>query len=176
MNEENKKQDSAEETETDALGVADENESAKEELESELEQLKNTFQEKYDETVEEAEAGPVIQELEEGEEEEEEDEEEEADEDDTEEEFEIKPKKKRKKGKIIAITLSVLVLVTIIGSLGAYMVVSVTNPNFSSFISAYSQAAAAETYEDRVNYLETALTYCSDNDSVFQAAMAATVK
>ncbi len=176
MNEENKKQDSAEETETDALGVADENESAKEELESELEQLKNTFQEKYDETVEEAEAGPVIQELEEGEEEEEEDEEEEADENDTEEEFEIKPKKKRKKGKIIAITLSVLVLVTIIGSLGAYMVASVTNPNFSSFISAYSQAAAAETYEDRVNYLETALTYCSDKDSVFQAAMAATVK
>ncbi len=181
MNEENKKQNAAEESEDDILDLTGEFDSAdKDELADELEALKNTFQEKYDETVEEAEAGPVIQELEEGEDDEDEDDEDDEDDDDEDDEDDDddedeKPGKKKKTGKIIAITLACLVLVTVIGSLAAYMVASVTNPNFNSFVSAYSQAISAEKYEDKIKYFESALTYCSDKDSVFQNAMAATV-
>ncbi len=142
-------------------------------LNEELEALRETFQEKYDETVEEAENGPVIQELEEGEPEDEDESEDEAEE--KPETSEKKPKKKRKWGKIIAITIPVLVLVAIVGSLVAYVVASVTNPNFSSFISTYAEASAAQDYEDRITYLEKAITYCSDTDSAFQQAMKATI-
>lgn len=142
-------------------------------LNEELEALRETFQEKYDETVEEAENGPVIQELEEGEPEDEDD----AEDEDAEkkEVSEKKPKKKRKIGKIIAITIPVLLLLVIVGSLVAYVVASVTNPNFSTFISTYAEAAAADKYEDRITYLEKAITYCSDADSTFQQAMKATI-
>lgn len=152
------------------LSGESENENA---LNEELEALRDTFQEKYDETVEEVENGPVIQELEEGEPD---------DEDDADEETEEtapatvkKPKKKKKVGKIIAITVPVLLLLVIIGSLVAYVVASVTNPNFNSFISTYAQASSAETYDDRISYLEQALEYCSDDESVFQQAMKATI-
>lgn len=150
-----------------------EEETAAASLNEELEALRETFQEKYDETVEEAENGPVIQELEEGEPEDEEEADEETDEEAPVQEK--KPKKKRKIGKIIAITIPVLLLVVIIGSLGAYVFASMTNPNFSSFISTYAQATAAETYDDKITYLEKALEYCSDEESVFQKAMAATI-
>ena len=142
-------------------------------LNEELETLRETFQEKYDETVEEAASMPVIQELEEGEEEEEADEE--GEEERNASAQEKSPKKKKKTGKIIAITIPVVLLVLVIGSLLAFVVASVTNPNFSSFISTYAQASAAETYEKKMEYLEQALTYCSDKDSAFQQAMAATV-
>ncbi len=143
-------------------------------LNEELENLRETFQEKYDETVEEAQNGPVIQELEEGEPEDEPD-----GDDDSEEETDIaekKPKKKKKVGKIIAITVPVLLLLVVVGSLIAYVVASVTNPNFNSFISTYAQASAAETYDEKITYLEKALEYCSDKDSVFQQAMAVTIQ
>lgn len=142
-------------------------------LNEELEALRDTFQEKYDETVEEAENGPVIQELEDGEPEDEEESEEDTDEETPVQEK--KPKKKRKVGKIIAITIPVLLLVVIIGSLGAYVFASMTNPNFSSFISTYAQATAASTYDEKISYLEKALEYCSDEESVFQKAMASTI-
>ena len=142
-------------------------------LDEELETLRETFQEKYDETVEEAASMPVIQELEEGEEEEE------PDEDTDEERYnasaEKSLKKKKKVGKIIAITIPVVLLVLVVGSLLAYVVASMTNPNFSSFISTYAQATAAQTYEEKMEYLEQALTYCKDKDSLFQQAMAATI-
>ncbi len=142
-------------------------------LDEELEVLRETFQEKYDETVEEAASMPVIQELEEGEEEEEADEE--GDEESNPYAQEKTPKKKKKIGKIIAITIPVVLLVLVIGSLLAFVVASVTNPNFSSFISTYAQATAAETYEKKMEYFEQALTYCADKDSAFQQAMAATI-
>lgn len=155
---------------TENTPVAEENTAS---LNEELETLRETFQEKYDETVEEANSMPVIQELEEGEEEEE------ADEENEEEEKspvqEKAPKKKKKIGKIIAITIPVVLLLLIIGSLVGFVVASVTNPNFSSFISTYAQATAADNYEDKMEYLEQALTYCSDKDSAFQQAMAATI-
>ena len=150
-----------------------ETEAAEASLNEELETLRETFQEKYDETVEEAASMPVIQELEEGEEEDEEDED---DEDDVNPFAQEKaPGKKKKIGKIIAITIPVVILVAIVGSLLAYVVASVTNPNFSSFISTYAQATAAETYEEKMEYFEQALTYCSDKESALQQAMAATI-
>ena len=150
-----------------------ENEEYEETLEEELESLRETFQEVYDETVEEAADMPVIQELEEGEEYEDEYEEDEDDENPFAQEK--SPRKKKKIGKIIAITIPVVLIVTIIGSLLAYVVASVTNPNFSSFISVYTQATAAEDYEQKLEYFEQALTYCSDKDSAFQQAMAAAI-
>ncbi|MBQ6899156.1 MAG: hypothetical protein IJN70_09270 [Clostridia bacterium] len=142
-------------------------------LDEELESLRETFQEKYDETVEEAAAMPVIQELEEGEDREDADEE--GDEESNISSQEKTPKKKKKIGKIIAITIPVLLLVLVIGSLLAFVIASVTNPNFSSFISTYAQATAAEKYEDKMEYFEQALTYCQDKDSAFQQAMASAI-
>ena len=117
-------------------------------LNEELEALRETFQEKYDETVEEAASMPVIQELEEGEDMEDTDEE--GDEENNISSQEKTPGKKKKIGKIIAITIPVLLLVLVIGSLLAFVIASVTNPNFSSFISTYAQATAAEKYEDKM--------------------------
>ena len=142
-------------------------------LNEELEALRETFQEKYDETVEEAASMPVIQELEEGEDMEDTDEE--GDEESNISSQEKTPGKKKKIGKIIAITIPVLLLVLVIGSLLAFVIASVTNPNFSSFISTYAQATAAEKYEDKMQYFEQALTYCQDKDSAFQQAMAAAI-
>ena len=142
-------------------------------LNEELEALRDTFQEKYDESVEEAVNGPVIQELEEGEAEEEEPEEENEEPDFV--QPEKKPKKKKKLGKIIAITIPVLLVLVVIGSLLAYVVASMTNPNFSSFISTYAKATASEEYDEKIGYLEDALEFCSDEDSVFQQAMANTI-
>ncbi|MBR3768791.1 MAG: hypothetical protein IKL10_11220 [Clostridia bacterium] len=162
MNDENKNQN-----------LSGEGENEEQKLNEELETLRDTFQEKYDESVEEANAAPVIQELEEGEEEEEPEDEE--NEDTAVPVAEKAPKKKRKTGKIIAIAIPVILVVLVVGSLLAYVVSSMTNPNFSSFISAYAQATSAEKYEDKITYLEQALKYCSDEDSVFQNAMATTI-
>ena len=176
MNEENKipgipgEENDAPAENTENTPVNEGNEAS---LNEELESLRETFQEKYDETVEEAASMPVIQELEEGEEEEEPDEE--GDEERGPYAQEKAPKKKRKTGKIIAITIPVVLLVLVVGSLLAFVVASVTNPNFSSFISTYAQATAAETYEKKIEYFEQALTYCADKDSAFQQAMAATI-
>ena len=46
---------------------------------------------------------------------------------------------------------------------------------FNSFISTYAQAPSAETYDDKITYLEKALDYCSYEESVFQQAMKATI-
>lgn len=176
MNEENKIPGAAgEETGASAENTdnAPVNEEKEVSLNEELETLRETFQEKYDETVEEAAAMPVIQELEEGEDEEEADEE--GDEERSVSAQEKAPKKKKKIGKIIAITVPVVLLVLIVGSLLAFVVASVTNPNFSSFISTYAQATAAEKYEDKMEYFQQALTYCEDKDSAFQQAMAAAI-
>ncbi len=161
--------------ETNAVPEEKAVESDAEALNEELENLRDTFQEKYDETVEEANSEPVIQELEEGEEEEDAPEEEEEEEI-SEIQTEKAPKKKKKTGKALAIALPITILVFIICVLGAYVVASMTNPNFSAFISTYAKATAAETYDDKVTYLEEAIEYCADSESAFQTAMKSTLQ
>ncbi len=165
MNEENKNN----------LPECDDTAAEKEEiaLEEELESLRDTFQEVYDETVDEANAVPVIQELEEGEDEEESEEEEEEAPVHNQEKA---PRKKKSVGKIIAIAVPVLLLVAVVGSLLGFVVASISNPNFSSLISAYAQAGAAEDYEEKVTSLEAALGYCSDKESMFQMMMATMIQ
>ena len=136
-------------------------------LEGELEQLRDTFQEKYDETVEEAAAGPVIQELEshvaEAEEETEEAEEEAA--------AAAKPaKKKMKKGVKALIAVVIVLAVFVFGLLIAYFVLSISNPNFNSLVSSLASASSAATYEEKKTAYEEALSYC-DGDSSSQKAM-----
>lgn len=144
-------------------------------LREELESLRGTFQEQLDETTKELEHQPAIQELEYGEEMIEEEEDEEGEEEKKESKksssSEKKPRKKRKVGKIIAITIPVVLLLIIVGLLLAYVVASITNPNFSSFISSYVQASATETYEEKIEYLEKAASYCTDKESKMQNAM-----
>lgn len=146
-----------------------ENDAAK--LNEELENLRDTFQEKLDETVKEAENAPEIQELEYGEEMIEDDEETEEENASSEKANTKKAKKKRKPAKVIAITVPIVLLVLIVGVLLTYVVASVTNPNFSSFVSSYVQSTSAEEYDDKISYLEKAASYCSDNDSLVWKAM-----
>ena len=136
-------------------------------LEGELEQLRDTFQEKYDETVEEAAHGPVIQELEthssEAEEEAEEAEEAVAE--------AAKPaKKKMKKGVKALLAVVIAVAVLLFGLLITYFVMSVTNPNFNSLVSSLANAYSAEGYDAKKTAFEEALSYC-DGDSSTQTAM-----
>ena len=136
-------------------------------LEGELEQLRDTFQEKYDETVEEAAAGPVIQELESHTAEPEE----EAEEAEEEAEAAAKPaKKKMKKGVKALIAVVVVLFVLLFGLLIAYFVMSVSNPNFNSLFSSLAAASSASTYEEKKTAYEEALSYC-DGDSSSQKAM-----
>ena len=142
-------------------------EAAADELNEELETLRDTFQEKYDETVEEASAGPVIQELETrfAEAEEEAEEPEEA------AEAATKPaRKKMKKGVKALIIIAVLIAVLVFGLLIAYFVMSVSNPNFNSLVTSLANASSAETYEEKKSAYENALSYC-DGDSASQTAM-----
>lgn len=132
-------------------------------LNDELEALRETFQEKYDETVEEANAQPVIQELEEGEEKEEEEEEKE----DSSETAEKSSKKKKKKPvKTAIITLVSLFVVFFVGTLLAYTVITVKEPDFAEFLNAYSNASAAESYEDKISYYESALSLAKEENTV----------
>ncbi|MBQ6067761.1 MAG: hypothetical protein IJK89_13195 [Clostridia bacterium] len=136
-------------------------------LEGELEQLRDTFQEKYDETVEEAAAGPVIQELEAHTAYAEED----ADEADEEAEEAAAPaKKKKRRGLKAFIAVIVILAVLVFGVLIAYFVMSVSNPNFNSLISSLAAASSAQTYEDKLDAYQEALTYC-DGESAMQQGM-----
>lgn len=139
-------------------------------LAQELENLRDTFQEKLDESVKEAENEPAIQELEYGEEmlEEHEAEDEEAV---SENGGKKKKQKKGKTGKKIAIAVPIVLLVCVVCLLLTYVVASITNPNFSSFVSSYVQAGSAEEYDDKIDYLEKAASYCSDEDSAIWKAM-----
>lgn len=149
----------------DAVDAAEE--AADPALEGELEQLRDTFQEKYDETVEEAAAGPVIQELEAHTAEPEE----ETGETEEEAEAAAKPaKKKMKKGVKALIAVVVVLFVLLFGLLIAYFVMSVSNPNFNSLFSSLTAASSASTYEEKKTAYEEALSYC-DGDSSFQKVM-----
>ena len=142
-------------------------ESVDPELEGELEHLRDTFQEKYDETVEEAAGGPVIQELEAHTAEADED----ADEADEEsDEEEAPPKKKKRRGLKAFIAVIIILAVFVFGMLIAYFVMSVSNPNFNSLVSTLAAASSAETYEDKLESYQEALTYC-DGSSAMQQGM-----
>ena len=165
-------EEAAEAAEEAAADVFAEAEEAAEEavdpaLEGELEQLRDTFQEKYDETVEEAAGGPVIQELEAHTADAEED----ADEADEEAEEAAAPaKKKKRRGLKAFIAVIVILAVFVFGLLITYFVMSVSNPNFNSLISSLAAASSAQTYEDKLDAYEEALTYC-DGDSAMQQGM-----
>ena len=149
--------DAAEESAAEADGA----------LQEELETLRDTFQEKYDETVEEAARGPVIQELEthsaEAEEEAEETEEAVA-------EAARPAKKKMKKGVKAILIVVILLAVLVFGMLIAYFVLSVSNPNFNSLVSSLANAYSASDYDAKKTAYEEALSYC-DGDSSAQVAM-----
>ena len=131
-------------------------------LEGELTQLRDTFQEKYDETVEEAAHGPVIQELESHSAEAEEEPEEVEDAvDET-----AKPaKKKKRKGVRALLAVLIVLAVLVFGLLIAYFVMSVSNPNFNSLVSSLANAYSAETYDEKKTAYEEALSYCDGNSS-----------
>lgn len=134
-------------------------------LNEELESLRDTFQEKYDETVEEANAAPVIQELEEGEEEdEEEDEEEESSNRNTEKAS--KKKKKRSPVKILLITVPVVLVVLFIAGLISFSMMTIKEPDLAEFVNHYSNAVNSENYEDKISYYESALALATDEDSL----------
>ena len=152
--------DEAADAAEDAADAADEA------LNEELETLRDTFQEKYDETVEEA-AGPVIQELEShsGDPEEESEEADEAA-----AATDAPAKKKKRKGLKAFIIIVIILAVLLFGLLIAYFVLSVSNPNFNSFVSSLASASTAETYDEKMDAYEQALSYC-DGDSTSQNAM-----
>ena len=139
---------------------------ADESLNEELESLRETFQEKYNETAQAAARGPVIQELEAHSAESEEDAEE------TEEAVaEAKPAKKKMKKGVKALLAVVIIVVTLVfGLLIAYFVMSVTNPNFNSLVGSLMTASAAESYDEKKAAYEEALSYC-DGEASTQVAM-----
>ncbi len=134
-------------------------------LAEELEALRDTFQEKYDETVEEANEAPVIQELEEGTEEEDEGEEEEENPKHGSEKA-SKPKKKRSPLKILLITIPVVLVVLFVAGLFSFTMMTVREPKFAEFINHYSNATHSDNYEDKISYYESALALVTDDDSM----------
>ena len=154
------------EAEAVADGAAEEAAAADEALSEELETLRDTFQEKYNETVEEAVNGPVIQELEShtG------DPEEENEEPDEVAASDAPVKKKKRTGLKVFIIIVVILAVLVFGLLIAYFVLSVSNPNFNSLVSSLASAQSAETYEEKMDAYEQALSYC-DGESSSQQAM-----
>lgn len=136
-------------------------------LREELENLRETFQQKLGETEKEMEEMPVIQELEYGEDMTEEDD---SEAEEQPEEKKGKAKKKRKVGKIIAITVPAVLLAFIIAILTAYVVISIKNPNLNSCVSAYVMGDNAETYEEKIEYYEKAISFCTDDSSALQNA------
>ncbi len=156
MNDENKNQDFSGDPGLDP-----------EKLNAELEELRECFQEKYDETVEEV-NNPVIQDLEESipEEESEDDENQVKNEAASE-----KPKKKKKsraiKGLIIAAVI--VVLLSIIALLGTGLGVIIAAPDVLDVFPVYASAMSAENYEERLKGYEEALKMCDEENMVMKA-------
>ena len=132
-------------------------------LKGELDGLRDLFQQEWDRTVAESESKPPIQELEyEPEEDEDEPEEESGSEDAAEEEAKEKKEKKKKKGGKALLVVLIIVLVLILIPLIAYFVISLKVPSFNNFMSAYTNAAAATEPAEKIEYLESALSYCDE--------------
>ncbi|MBE6716961.1 MAG: hypothetical protein E7573_08580 [Ruminococcaceae bacterium] len=142
-----------------------------EKLNEELENLRDTFQEKYDETVNEANELPVIQELEEGAEEEEPEEEDENEEKSQASEKPRKQKKNRKGLKIAIISVVAVLLVSVIGILVTALAVVVSDPDIIQCFDLYAKASSAETYEEKTELYEEAISLSKDSDSMFMKAL-----
>lgn len=136
-------------------------------LNEELEQLKDTFQAAYDETVKEEQNAPVIQELEEIiPEEDDEEESEEIEDPAPKKSKKAKKEAKTKKKSKIAIILPLILCLFIIVPLFAYFVTTLTVPDFSNFISCIVSAEGASDASTAIDYYEDALSYCEENDSL----------
>lgn len=161
MNEENKNQDFSGD---DGLDT--------EKLNEELEELRDFFQTKYDETVEEA-NNPMIQELEEHREEEETD-----DAEDTDNTAAAPEKAPKKKGKLIVRLLIILVIVglmTLVAGLAFGVGFLFKNPDIPELLSVYSQGITAEKYEESIEKYEEALKMC-DEDKMIAKAIANVIR
>lgn len=156
MNDENMNQDFSGDTGLDP-----------EKLNAELEELRECFQEKYDETVEEV-NNPVIQDLEENIPEEES----EDDENPAENESAAEKPKKKKKGravKAIIIAVVIVALLSIIAVLGAGLGVVIAAPDVLDVFPVYSAGMASEDYEARLKSYEEALEMCDEDNMVMKA-------
>lgn len=156
MNDENMNQDFSGDTGLDP-----------EKLNAELEELRECFQEKYDETVEEV-NNPVIQDLEENIPEEES----EDDENPAENESAAEKPKKKKKGravKAIIIAVVIVALLSIIAVLGAGLGVVIAAPDVLDVFPVYSAGMAGEDYEARLKSYEEALEMCDEDNMVMKA-------
>ena len=159
MNDENKNQDFSGDAGLDP-----------EKLNAELEELRECFQEKYDETVEEV-NNPVIQDLEEHPCDDNEDDEESAE---TEAPRKA-PKKKKKVLKVTLIVIPVLLLVSLVALLAGMVGILLTNPALSEMMNVYTAGKSAEKYEDRLESYEAALKM-SDDESMFMSAVAKIIR
>lgn len=140
-----------------------------ESLKKELEELKDTFQTAYNETVQEEQSAPVIQELEE-EVVEEEEEEEEAQEN-------SKPypyahakankknkKEEKKKRSKLPIIIPLILCLFIILPLGVYFIMTLAVPDFSNLMSCVVAAESSKEPADAIESYTDALEYCDGNE------------
>lgn len=142
-----------------------------EDLQNELEELRDTFQTVLDETTAEAAAEPVIQELDYHADEPAESNGSEEDEEVTNTESSAsrktkKPKKEGKKKHRAAIIIPIVLCVLIIIPLLAYFIITLTIPDFSSFVSTYASAGAAESDAEKASAYEAALEYCGEDSKL----------
>ena len=137
-------------------------------LKKELEELKDTFQAAYDETVKEEQSAPVIQELEEEIPEEEEEEEAEENEAPYPYAHAKSGKKNKKDGKKkkskLSIIIPLILCLLIILPLGAYFVTTIAVPDFSDFMSCIVSAESSKEPADAIESYTDALEYCTDNE------------
>ena len=143
-------------------------ESESENLAKELDELRDTFQAAYDETVKEEQSAPVIQELEEEAVEEEEEEEAEENEAPYPYAHAKSGKKNKKDGKKkkskLPIIIPLILCLFIILPLGAYFVTTLAVPDFSDFISCLVAAESSSEPADAIDSYTDALEYCDGNE------------
>lgn len=160
----------AEEAAEEAAEAAAETvEAADEGLNDELESLRDTFQNVLNETTAEAAEEPVIQELDYTAEKNAEDDGNASEENGAEASADKKAKKAKKEGKKkhkAAIIIPIVLCVLIILPLLAYFIITITVPDFTSFVSAYTSAGAAETDAEKASAYESALEYCGEDSKL----------
>lgn len=138
-------------------------------LNDELNNLRDIFQQELQKTIEESEEEPVIQELDEDGEIDDEaddnsdDESDQSNNSDSKKKKKKKAKKEEKKRSRIPLVILIIVLIILIIPLLAYFIFSVTVPNFTTLISAYSVALSAETDEQKLAAYEDVASLCEED-------------
>ena len=74
-----------------------------------------------------------------------------------------KKNKKEKKRSRVPLVILIIILVLILIPLLAYFILSVTTPQFGSFLTSYSAAMSAEDSQTKLTAYQDALTYCEDS-------------